>query len=244
MPSKEDHILSTPITMQLSCLSLHTVLESAVPVNGVVFDCGANRGEFARRCRDAVDCRVYAFEADPSLASALPNQKTFKSFNYAITAMDGTLTLSRTIAGSTSTTGFLAHAFQTSGTFTVPSRSLDSLCRELGIDYIDVLKLDIEGAELEVLEQLPPERAARIRQITCEFHDFVDRNQLPRIRAVIARLRSLGFYVIPFSVWTYGDVLCVNTQLVSLSPLDKLRMQTFKIRAGIARVISRLRGRP
>jgi FkbM family methyltransferase len=230
--------------IHLGCFSLHTVLKSAVAENGVVFDCGANRGEFGRRCRDALDARVYAFEADPSLAAALPNEKRFESFNYAITAIDGTLTLSRTTAGSTSTTGFLAHAFQTSDTFTVPSRSLDSLCRELGIDYIDVLKLDIEGAELEVLEQLPPERAARIGQITCEFHDFVDRNQLPRIRAVIARLRSLGFYVIPFSVWTYGDVLCVNTQLVSLSPLDKLRMQTFKIRAGIARVISRLRGRP
>jgi FkbM family methyltransferase len=41
---------------------------------------------------------------------------------------------------------------------------------ELGIPEIEVLKLDIEGAELEVIHSLDDEFFRRISQITVEFH--------------------------------------------------------------------------
>lgn len=71
--------------------------------------------------------------------------------------------------------------------------TLEALCDENDIDFIDILKIDIEGAEYEVLEKLPDDFFNRIGQITVEFHDFVDPSLKPKTQAIIDRMHSLGF---------------------------------------------------
>jgi FkbM family methyltransferase len=55
-------------------------------------------------------------------------------------------------------------------TYEVPVVTLDDLLQQVG-GHIDVLKLDVEGAEFEVLERATPDALARIDQILVEFHD-------------------------------------------------------------------------
>src|SRR5262249_32599303 len=54
--------------------------------------------------------------------------------------------------------------------YEVPVVTLDDLLRRVG-GHIDVLKIDVEGAEFEVLEQAAPGALERIDQILVEFHD-------------------------------------------------------------------------
>lgn len=61
---------------------------------------------------------------------------------------------------------------------------------------IDLLKVDIEGAEYELLANTPEEDLKRFRQITVEFHDFLDPRLRLRNAAIVRKLRRLGFSVI------------------------------------------------
>lgn len=219
----------------------HTILTSALPRAGaVVLDCGANRGDFAKWAADRLDATVYSFEADPQLADALPKRGNVHSFNVAIAEQDGRMTLRR--AHNRCTSGFFNTEADAGDTFAVVARSLESICGEQQISRIDLLKLDIEGAELDVLEQCSSEFLERVNQITCEFHDFLDRRQIPRIKAVIARMKRLGFTVIRMSYWTYGDILMVNQRTVAIGPWTCLQIGMMKYTAGIRRLIRRLSG--
>ena len=61
---------------------------------------------------------------------------------------------------------------------------------------IDILKVDIEGSEYELLLNARAEDLGRFRQITVEFHDFIDSSLGGLNAAIEQRLRSLGFAVV------------------------------------------------
>jgi len=85
-------------------------------------------------------------------------------------------------------------------------------------ERIELVKMDIEGEEVPVLWDASPEIPCEDRsQLTVEFHDFLDAASKPGIRAVIDKLRGLGFFTIRFSWHTYGDVLFVNRRWEPLS---------------------------
>lgn len=57
------------------------------------------------------------------------------------------------------------------------------------ISHIDLLKVDVEGAELQVLQGLRPEQWAGIQQVTLEVEDFAT------VRTLRALLQKQGFNV-------------------------------------------------
>jgi FkbM family methyltransferase len=77
-----------------------------------------------------------------------------------------------------------------SGGKTAQGVSLNSLLNRLGWDRVDFVKMDIEGAEREVL-QWNTEWALRVRSIKVEAHDDYSREQCAR------DLRELGFRTVP-----------------------------------------------
>ncbi len=84
------------------------------------------------------------------------------------------------------------------GSVPVPARSLDSLWDEVEIDRINLLKVNIEGAERDMVKGM--ERiASRIRNIVIECHDFVadagGGDQFRTRAEVTAALEAFGFKV-------------------------------------------------
>jgi FkbM family methyltransferase len=67
-------------------------------------------------------------------------------------------------------------------------RTLSSVLRELRLDHVDLLKIDVEGAELDVLEGIGEEDWPLIRQTVIEVHDLGTRGS-----AVAGELRRRGF---------------------------------------------------
>ena len=74
--------------------------------------------------------------------------------------------------------------------------TLEAFCAEHSIDRIDLVKMDIEGAELDVFDTISSLLLQRIVQMTVDFHDFLQPADIPRIEAVIRRLRREGFWTL------------------------------------------------
>ena len=75
---------------------------------------------------------------------------------------------------------------------TLPVHRLPAIMQDLGHDRLDLLKLDIEGAEFAVIEDLA-RSAVRPRQILVEFHHRFPGVGMARTRAAVAALRRLGY---------------------------------------------------
>ncbi len=54
---------------------------------------------------------------------------------------------------------------------TIPARCLETILSERGWAHIDILKMDIEGAEREVIGGLPPGWLSRVSLLVIELHD-------------------------------------------------------------------------
>jgi len=87
----------------------------------------------------------------------------------------------------------------------VPVKRLRTIMNELGHDRIDILKMDIEGAELKVLNDVLKSRI-RPRQILVEFHHRFVGVGVRRTREVITDVRNNGYRL--FSVSNTGEDLC------------------------------------
>jgi hypothetical protein len=109
----------------------------------------------------------------------------------------------------------------------VPARTIGSLLRELGWNRVDLIKMDIEGAEVQVLNSLGPEVLGCVGQITIEFHsDPVFGFQMHRqVEDCLKRMQKLGFLVIDFTFPARVDVLMINTNLIKVPLKKRLRWQ-------------------
>ena len=76
-----------------------------------------------------------------------------------------------------------------------PVMRVGSIMRMLGHDRIDVLKMDIEGAEYDVLADILSANL-HIGQILVEFHHRFTSGGLKRTRDVTAVLRGRGYRLV------------------------------------------------
>ena len=79
-------------------------------------------------------------------------------------------------------------------TFTVPSRRLDSLLDEAGLDTVDLLKMDVEGAEHMVLPGMEDGlKNFRYRCILLELHPLHPGETRPTLREITELLLAKGY---------------------------------------------------
>lgn len=171
--------------------------ECKINPGDVVLDIGANMGVFTRYAIANGAHEVYSFEPITENYDLLKkNSKEFSiiPFNSAISNKNGTE---------------IFHIDSTSGGHTIldkdPNNSRTDETREIDcytIDYlfkdnwipdkIDFLKIDVEGAEIKVLEGISDENLGKINKIAIEWHKFLfdDKDLLDR---VIDRLYSQKF---------------------------------------------------
>lgn len=209
----------------LDRVSQHTFIPGLLPGNPVVIDLGANKGEFSLPMQKR-GCRVLAIEPVPELAAAL-RTKGVTVHEAALTGSGGesielTYDLGRDadMTGSVMGLGVVGKMLTESSTrrtVRVPTMTLEgAIARAAGADLV---KVDIEGAELDVLLGASPETLLRIGQLAVEFHDFWYEQLVERTEQVKRRLQGLGFDMIRFTP-NNKDVLFVNPRH-RLSPLKR-----------------------
>jgi FkbM family methyltransferase len=185
----------------------------------VVLDLGANHGEFSRTLSSRFGGTYHMVEANPRLHQELRVAGRFPVLGCAVTAREGTVrfNLARNDEGS-SVLNLPADSIYNcvlDETVEVPGRTLASLVDELGLERIDLLKMDIEGAELEVLAGVDPALMGRVGQMTVEFHGAREFGfGLSReVEEVIRRMEGMGFAWFDFSRPKRTDVLFLNRAL-------------------------------
>jgi len=87
----------------------------------------------------------------------------------------------------------------------VPVKRLSTIMRDLKHDRLDVLKMDIEGAEYDVIEDIYSSNI-RPHQILIEFHHRFYKVGVGKSKAAIARIKSMGYSL--FSVSESNEEYC------------------------------------
>jgi FkbM family methyltransferase len=127
----------------------------------IVFDVGANAGIYSLAALSAQPAaQVHAFEATPEIAARLCRTAALNGLAglvvhaTAVSDADGRALLRRCGAdvGGNEGMNYIAPDTVDGEGERVPTIRLDSACHALGIDHIDLLKLDIQGAEGAALD--------------------------------------------------------------------------------------------
>jgi FkbM family methyltransferase len=137
----------------------------------VIFDCGGNIGLTATWFKLSYPtCHLTVYEPDPDLARILETNLHRAGFRNVQTHRKAVWTENKLI--SFCKTGDDKGHIALDGTVTYPAIDLSE---ELPA-CVDLLKLDVEGAEFEILKKLCATAAIqRVRRLICEFHVWRDR---------------------------------------------------------------------
>jgi FkbM family methyltransferase len=196
----------------------HTYLTSALTAVSSVLDLGADHGDFSRQIIQRYGCRVFTLEPLSSLRKNIPRLPGLTLLPFAIGASDGTARL-QVFDSRCATLLYGKPHEQALRKETVEVVSLRTLLARLQLDQVDLMKVDIEGAELQLFEAASVSELRVIRQITVEFHDFLYPELGPRLTAAKTRLREAGFWSSNFSL-NNTDVLFINPVAFGMGRID------------------------
>lgn len=167
-------------------------------------------------------CKVFAFDPTPTSATFLTSKNpppTFEFHQWAIAAQDGTLTLYPRVKkdGTLSDMMFTLapEAASRDHAVEVPAYSIASLMTKLGHTQVDVLKMDIEGAEYEVLEGLL-DAPNKPKQLLVEFHHRIPGIGVHKTADIISRLQQAGYRI--FAVSGTGREVSLMYQPADAAP--------------------------
>lgn len=154
---------------------------------------------------DKYGVEVHAFDPTPSSVRLMESRNLPKRFVFhpwAVTAHDGTLTfyprLKKDGTKSQVMYTMIAEDETVDEGIEVPAYSLSTICGKLNHGKIDLMKMDIEGAEYEVLDGLLGS-PVKPKQLLVEFHHRFPGIGLEQTANLIARLRDDGFRIFAIS---------------------------------------------
>ncbi len=171
------------------------------PVHGnesVILDIGASIGAFTTYAANrAPEADIHAYEAEPHALRQLRknrdrNDIDARIYEQVVAGTDGTETLhiNERNEGGHSLYRF-RHRGTTATTSEVPAVSLDTAVNDHCDSPVDLLKLDVEGAEYDILYGASADTLDRIDRIVGEFHPHPDHD----IDELVAYLEENGFDV-------------------------------------------------
>lgn len=184
----------------LERISQHSFLPDLVRRESVVLDLGGNRGEFSSQVRERYGWSVVPVEPTPALAEHL-RRLGFDVIQAAVTGCDGTTRFTfdpdKELSGSVLGLEIVGSSLNNKAAreeVEVPSLSFATLLSKQ-MSAVDLVKVDIEGAELDMFMKATDEELLSIRQFTVEFHDYWYPQLTSRTEEVKYRLKSLGFWM-------------------------------------------------
>ncbi len=157
-----------------SNLKTHTIYSRILDSDSLVIDLGANVGQFTEAITRESNCTCCAIEAVPSVYSQIPENDLVKKFNYAISDRNKPLKIYISDnPESNSISQEAASVYGLQGEISVDGITLETFLNNQKIELVDLLKIDIEGAEEAVFNSTRDATLCNVKQITIEFHDFM-----------------------------------------------------------------------
>lgn len=148
---------------------------------------------------------VHGFDPTPRSISWVRAQRLPEQFvihEFGIYAHDGNAVFRPPENTQHVSYSVLPRGGATAGVVEAPVRRLATIMKMLGHARVDLLKMDIEGGEYEVVEDLIGTKIA-VGQLLVEFHHRWPEAGLPRTREAVQKLNQAGFRV--FNVSATGE---------------------------------------
>ena len=177
----DDHNLDYKVVDETWNENVYRLHEYQFKENAVFIDIGANIGSvslyvdsFNKFREDANKIKVYSIEPEPHnfflLKENIKNNPTenITVVNNAIWYEQKNVFITNRGGNSSIVDGGLTESVE------VLAITIQDLVERYGIDEIDVMKIDIEGAEFDLIINTPPEILSKIRYLTLEFDKSFD----------------------------------------------------------------------
>lgn len=171
------------------------VNEGGLNKGSIVYSFGIGKDiSFDKDIIDRFNCLLFAYDPTPEVADWICSQEISDKFLFhpiGLSDMDGNLTFYTPINSEhISHTSVRMSPFQNE--VIVPCKRLKTIMQENGHYSIDLLKIDIEGFEYTVLEDLMREKLD-IKQIVVEFHHNFKGIGNEKTENAISKLIAIGY---------------------------------------------------
>ena len=199
----------------------HSFFAALLSGSAIIGDFGAHHGEFFTALKSEYSIsRALLVEANPALAECL-KEKLGKQADVLQAALVGeqdrndSVTLTRSIEPeSSSIFREWTAAYGIVDQVEVATIELSEALRRLG-GWIDLVKLDVEGAEVAALRSASASDLANCGQLTVEFHDKRPPFTRGDVAKVCSRMRSEGYGIVHANWPKFDDVVFVNLRCMS-----------------------------
>jgi FkbM family methyltransferase len=190
----------------------HTFISSILDDKSIVIDLGANIGGFTVPLVNEFQCEVFLCEPIPDVYNRIPENPRIHKYPYCISSATGQTTL--VLPDDNCASVYYEDGRKNSTTITVEGITYRDFLRTIGVRNVNLLKLDIEGAEIDLFKSLSDDEIRAHQQLAVEFHDFIFQDLRDEFISIEKRIIGCGFYMIPFSVGRI-DVLFVRKDAIT-----------------------------
>lgn len=148
-------------------------LEYPLNQSSIVIDVGGYLGDFAQDIYNKYGCRVYLFEPVAEFyqecVKRFEGNSSILCFNYGLSATSRFLDIA--LEDNASSFENVRAGIKTQ---VAQLRTVTEVLEELGLENIDLIKINIEGGEFELLPALIESGFIKnIRYLQVQFHDFI-----------------------------------------------------------------------
>lgn len=139
--------------------------------------------------------QVHGFDPTPHVAEWISGQSVPDEFHfhpYGLGLRDGNVSFFTPVAGKGNYSTRGDHSFVSGTKVSLDVKTLDTIVASLRTPSIAILKIDIEGAEYDILPAIV-ESSVPIEQVLIEFHHRAGVESLDSTVRAVDSLRSAGF---------------------------------------------------
>tara|TARA_B100001167_G_scaffold20665_1_gene10936 strand:- start:1437 stop:2066 length:630 start_codon:yes stop_codon:yes gene_type:complete len=180
--------------------------ESSIDSESIIYSVGVGSNiDFDLELIDSLGVTIHAFDPTPRSVEWVKEQNLSNKFIFhpvGLAAENGFMNFYPPAKSSSTHFSPVDRYGNTDNEIKAPVKDIDTMASELGHKKIDLLKMDIEGAEYEVIKALPDSEVI-INQILIEFHHMYKSISFSQTVEAINTLKNLGFEIFDISQRTY-----------------------------------------
>lgn len=180
----------------------HTVCLDGLGPTSVIYSAGIGEDvSFDLEIIERTGAHVHGFDPTPRSLEWLATQDLPEAFHvhgYGLASFDGTAMFNPPKNPDHISHTILERPETSEGAFEVQLRRVATIAEELGHTTIDVLKLDIEGAEYDVLDDLEKGDLV-VNQMLIEFHHQFESIPFSRTQAAVKQIEAMGLQLFHIS---------------------------------------------
>ncbi len=177
------------------------VLLDKLDKNSVIYSFGVGEDiSFDLSLIKHLNAKIYAFDPTPKSIEWVKRQTlpdNFQLLEFGIASFDGEISFNPPINPDHVSHTILDRPDTSKNSIVVPVKRYETIIKELGHTEIDLLKMDIEGAEYEVIDDIIAS-SIKPKQLLIEFHHRFPGVGVPKTTTSLKKLKDAGYLL--FSV--------------------------------------------